>query len=177
MSQPFSENDIVTGPPSFMDGKDARARWDACVTAFAEAKARFDFDNDKPYLSGVSHLLGPYSWGAGMSGLERHNEVVTALKTPYERVYFGLKTSADASRPAEPPEPQRRLARLRALGGDMVRRQYKWRCKGISQLVEAEKNDGHTRTDRKTIKLDLIAAAESERQETREGSRKSAWPP
>ena len=61
------------------------------------------------------------------------------------------------------PDPERRLARLRALGGDAIYRRGEWKITGISALVASEKGEGRKRCDEKTIRADLKEAAENER--------------
>ena len=67
------------------------------------------------------------------------------------------------------PDPERRLARLRALGGDAIYRRGEWKITGISALVASEKGEGRKRCDEKTIRADLKEAAESEREARRAG--------
>ena len=61
------------------------------------------------------------------------------------------------------PDPERRLARLRALGGDVIYKRGEWKITGISALVASEKGEGRKRSDEKTIRADLKEAAENER--------------
>ena len=88
------------------------------------------------------------------------------------------KTAQNAATPAPvagiatnnaTPDPERRLARLRALGGDAIYRRGKWKITGISALVASEKGEGRKRCDEKTIRADLKEAAESEREARRAG--------
>ena len=82
------------------------------------------------------------------------------------------KTAQNAATPAPvagiatnnaTPDPERRLARLRALGGDAIYRRGEWKITGISALVASEKGEGRKRCDEKTIRADLKEAAENER--------------
>ena len=82
------------------------------------------------------------------------------------------KTAQNAATPAPvagiatnsaTPDPERRLARLRALGGDAIYRRGEWKITGISALVASEKSEGRKRSDEKTIRADLKEAAENER--------------
>ena len=86
------------------------------------------------------------------------------------------KTAQNAATPAPvagiatnsaTPDPERRLARLRALGGDAIYRRGEWKITGISALVGSEKGEGRKRCDEKTIRADLKEAAESEREAKR----------
>ncbi len=75
----------------------------------------------------------------------------------------------------EVPDPERRLAALRALGGSAKWRRNRvgiqaWRFTGIQKLVTQEKADGRKRSDEKTIRDDLREAAETESVEKR-----NAW--
>lgn len=68
-------------------------------------------------------------------------------------------------------EAERRLIALRAIGGDVKWWRGAWKITGINNLTEQEK--GCPRSSQKTIRLDLIEAAEAEK---REGT-KPAWRP
>ena len=59
-------------------------------------------------------------------------------------------------------DPERRLARLRTLGGTAKYSRGEWRFTKIGELVKAEKADGRNRSDEKTIREDLKAAAQTE---------------
>lgn len=59
-------------------------------------------------------------------------------------------------------DPERRLARLRSLGGSATYKHGEWQFKGISALVALEKNEERKRSDEKTIRADLKEAAENE---------------
>ena len=65
------------------------------------------------------------------------------------------------------PDPERRLALLRALGGNAIYRRGEWKITGISALVASEKSEGRKRCDEKTIRADLKEAAENEREAKR----------
>ena len=67
------------------------------------------------------------------------------------------------------PDPERRLARLRALGGDATFKHGKWRFAGIVALEASEQKEGRPRNSQKTIREDLQEAAESERVAKRAG--------
>lgn len=62
---------------------------------------------------------------------------------------------------------ERRLARLRELGGNATHKYGKWKIIGISALVASEKNEGRKRSDEKTIRTDLKVAAQNELEEKR----------
>lgn len=67
------------------------------------------------------------------------------------------------------PDPERRLARLRTLGGTAKYVRYKWKFMGMAALVAAEKVDNRRRRSEKTIRADLIQAAQAERDEKSAG--------
>lgn len=67
------------------------------------------------------------------------------------------------------PDSERRLARLRELGGSAKYKNGEWRFTGISSLVDLERSDGRKRIDEKTIRADLREAAENERTARRAG--------
>jgi len=62
----------------------------------------------------------------------------------------------------EVPDPERRLALLRALGGNAKYRNDKWTFTGMAVLVKNEK--GRKRSNEKTIRCDLTEAAKAERE-------------
>lgn len=63
------------------------------------------------------------------------------------------------------PDPERRLAQLRKLGGDAKFNRSKggWSFTGVKALVTSEKAAGRKRSDEKTIRADLRIAAQDER--------------
>lgn len=78
--------------------------------------------------------------------------------------------------PAEPefsaqeaPDPERRLARLRELGGSAKYRDGNWRFTGITLLVADEEEQCRRRRDEKTIRADLKEAAQNELEAKRAG--------
>ena len=68
------------------------------------------------------------------------------------------------------PDPQRRLDALRALKGDAKWIKMKWRFTKIKELVVQEKRAKKPRSDEKTIRKDLIHAADAERMAKRSGA-------
>lgn len=62
------------------------------------------------------------------------------------------------------PDPERRLARLRALGGTVKCVRYEWKFTGITALVQSEKQEGRKRSDEQTIRADLKEAAQTEQE-------------
>ena len=67
------------------------------------------------------------------------------------------------------PDPERRLARLRELGGNAKYSRCVWQFAGIGKLVESEKSEGRNRNDEKTIRADLREAAQAEHDAKRAG--------
>ena len=63
----------------------------------------------------------------------------------------------------EAPDPERRLALLRTLGGTARYTAGEWKFTGITDLVAGEKSAGRARRDVKTIRDDLKKAAQAER--------------
>jgi hypothetical protein len=67
------------------------------------------------------------------------------------------------------PDAERRLSRLRELGGRSTFKNSEWTFKGIAVLVKSEKVEQRKRSDEKTIRADLKEAAQSERETKRAG--------
>lgn len=61
------------------------------------------------------------------------------------------------------PDPERRLALLRELGGAAKYSRCEWTFTGIKALVDTEKANGRKRSTEKTIRADLKEAAQIER--------------
>jgi hypothetical protein len=98
---------------------------------------------------------------------------------PTQAVAFVVADStsnAPAPTPVEPelstqeaPDPERRLSRLRELGGSAKHRSGEWRFTGIASLVASEKAQGRSRIDEKTIRADLKEALQNELEAKRAG--------
>ena len=89
----------------------------------------------------------------------------------------GPDSSAVRAETHERPDPERRLAALRALGGQAKWKRQGWRFTGIAKLVEQE--SGRARNTEKTIRADLREAAEAERDANRSAPAQLAdvqWP-
>ena len=67
------------------------------------------------------------------------------------------------------PDPERRLALLRELGGAAKYTRGEWTFTGINALAGSEKANGRKRSSEKTIRTDLKEAARNERDESRAG--------
>ena len=86
------------------------------------------------------------------------------------RAPFGvLWVRSPASGKDQTPDPERRLTRLRELGGSATYARCEWKFKGTSALVESEKAEGRKRSAEKTIRADLKMAAQSESDEKKAG--------
>lgn len=73
-----------------------------------------------------------------------------------------------AQEPAQ-SEPQRRLNRLRGIGGSAVKKSGGWKFKLSDELIRLERAEGRPRSSPKTIREDLRAAAQAAEDERRAG--------
>ena len=76
---------------------------------------------------------------------------------------------ADSASNDATPDPERRLTRLRQLGGNVTFKRGEWKCAGITALVATEKSEGRKRSDEQTIRGDLKEAAQNELEARRAG--------
>ena len=77
---------------------------------------------------------------------------------------------ADSKAATELPDAQRRLGRLKELGGGAFRdRDGNWRFKGISELINAEASENRPRSSDKIVRADLKKAVEIEVRAEAEG--------
>jgi hypothetical protein len=83
-------------------------------------------------------------------------------------------TEASAAGKPDQPDPQRRLTALQALGGKATRIHGKWSFTKINELTAREKS--RPRSDQKTIRRDLVEAAEAEHKEGQKPTRPSMFP-
>ncbi|APW47340.1 hypothetical protein BLL52_0041 [Rhodoferax antarcticus ANT.BR] len=100
--------------------------------------------------------LVPWLRAHGYSGLAGE------LDTTQNTVDLPTQAPPAAISPAV-PDPERRLAKLIELGGTYKYRDGKWHFTGIGKLENFERNADHKRCSQKTIRDDLIEAAQSER--------------
>jgi hypothetical protein len=107
----------------------------------------------------LAHLRELYSGTPGAN----HAEYVKSLDGILQ------STQPETAAPIPMAEPQRRLAALRKLNGDVMQVRGKWECKGITRLEKQEREEGRERTSEKTIRSDLIQAVIEEARSTREG--------
>lgn len=107
--------------------------------------------------------------------IKRASFTVWARFNGYDALADGLEGK---SRVATAPDPERRLARLRELKGTIEYDSHegRWLIKGIGALTNAEASENRRRVSEKTIRADLIAAAEAERNAARAGSPRGVFP-
>ena len=99
------------------------------------------------------------SWTKGQPEFLRVRAPFTQANTA--KPVTEVAESASASN-STTPDPERRLARLRELGGNATYKRGEWKIVGISVLVASEKSESRKRSDEKTIRADLKEAAENE---------------
>lgn len=117
--------------------------------------------------------------GEGLNNPDRHTLISLSSLCPwlerlgYGELVFRLKAGAEPDAPLHliESEPERRLRRLRAMGGsaEWSARKSDWALKGIGELVAAEASEGRGRVSDKTVRADLVSALEAERAKQREG--------
>jgi len=105
----------------------------------------------------VKASLVPWLRARGFTGLAGE------LDTTQNTVDLPTQAPPAAISPAA-PDPERRLAKLTELGGTYKYRNGKWSFTGIGKLENSERNADHKRCSQKTIRDDLIEAAQSERE-------------
>jgi hypothetical protein len=76
----------------------------------------------------------------------------------------------------ELPDPERRLKRLREIGGEASWYMGKWTFTKTNTLAADEARENRPRSSQKTIKADLEKAAEAERKAKRDGAAASPFP-
>ena len=108
--------------------------------------------------AGLVHLDWLNEWGES----RKPPHVFSTESAPEPQAATPAPEADSASNDAT-PDPERRLALLRALGGNAIYRRGEWKITGISALVASEKSEGRKRSDEKTIRADLKEAAENER--------------
>jgi len=86
----------------------------------------------------------------------------------------GKLPPADIAQESDTQRQQRRLADLRVLGGEWVKRSGSWRAKdrrsgAFRKLVGQEKSNGSRNCSEKSVRFDLCAAAEAEAEVKRSG--------
>ena len=142
-------------------------------------------DGDSGYLHVVENSASkrPLDWrmgavlNAGLVHLDWLNEWGESRKPPLVFSTVAASTPqaatpapvADSASNDATPDPERRLTRLRQLGGNVTFRRGEWKCTGITALVAIEKSEGRKRSDEQTIRGDLKEAAQNELEARRAG--------
>jgi hypothetical protein len=142
--------------------RDAEAGHLACIKSWIEGRGMFP--------GGFSYLRQPEEWRVMKSDLQKWIEEKSSEPDLSPTSTSQLVPEASSS------EPERRLALLRAMGGDAKKVKGEWRFTGITELVYREKADSRKRSDQKTIRVDLKAAAEAESEDKRAGLFKGLVP-
>lgn len=114
--------------------------------------------------AGLVHLDWLNEWGES----RKPPHVFSTESAPEPQAATPAPVADSASNDAT-PDPERRLALLRALGGSATYRRNEWKFTGIAALVASEKSEGCKRSDEKTIRADLKEAAQNEREARRAG--------
>ncbi len=99
---------------------------------------------------------------------------LNARMSDIDRTGGGKQPGIDAAEESALQRQQRRLADLRALGGDWVKRNGSWRARdqqtgAFGKLVAQEKTNGSRNCSEKSVRLDLGVAAEAEAELKRGG--------
>ena len=114
--------------------------------------------------AGLVHLDWLNEWGES----RKPPLVFSTIAAPEPQAATPAPVADSASNDAT-PDPERRLTRLRQLGGNVTFRRGEWKCTGITALVAIEKSEGRKRSDEQTIRGDLKEAAQNEREARRAG--------
>lgn len=134
-------------------------------------------DDERRLTSAVRAKVLDTSDNQGGSAPDRRTHVLTASLITWFRQngHANLATELEYPRTqgANPSlaNARRRLDRLRSLGGDCTydKLDDKWNITGLKLLKAAEDDEGHSRTSEKTLRRDLVSAAEAELQARRTG--------
>ena len=114
--------------------------------------------------AGLVHLDWLNEWGES----RKPPHVFSTESAPEPQAATPAPVADSASNDAT-PDPERRLTRLRQLGGNVTFRRGEWKCTGITALVAIEKSEGRKRSDEQTIRADLKEAAQNELEVRRAG--------
>ena len=114
--------------------------------------------------AGLVHLDWLNEWGES----RKPPHVFSTESAPEPQAATPAPVADSASNDAT-PDPERRLALLRALGGGATYRRNEWKFTGIAALVASEKSGGRKRSDEKTIRADLKESAQKELEAKRAG--------
>lgn len=141
-------------------------------------------DQERLLMSAVrAGQLAASDDGAGVAP-HRHTHVLAASliawfrQNGYVDLAHGLELAGVSGVSPALTEARRRLADLRALGGDCAfdRMDGKWKITGLKALRDQEVGKGHRRADAKTLRGDLRMAAEAERETHRHGRPQGVLP-
>ncbi|MSQ65569.1 MAG: hypothetical protein EXR37_04340 [Limnohabitans sp.] len=135
--------------------RDAEVGHLPCIKNWIEGRGMFP--------GGFSYVRQPEEWRVMKSDLQKWIEEKSSEPGSSPSTTSQLAPEATSS------EPERRLALLRAMGGDAKKVKGEWRFTGTIGLVLREKADSRKRSDQKTIRVDLKAAADAESEDKREG--------
>jgi len=99
---------------------------------------------------------------------------LTARMSDVEQCGGGRQPPSDIAHESATDRQQRRLADLRDLGGEWVKRRGRWGARdgqsgAFGKLVEQERNNSSKNFSAKSVRLDLCAEAEAEAEEKRSG--------
>ena len=138
------------------------------VSALAEAANRGDLSVVRSWQESSGLAPGGFSFARAPAEWRVFRQ--TVVKWCEANGIDAFSSTPDAL-PTTVPDPERRLALLRQLGGDAKYNRAKaaWTFLGISKLVAAEKAGGRARVDEKTIRSDLKLAAQQEREDKAAG--------
>ena len=114
--------------------------------------------------AGLVHLDWLNEWGES----RKPPHVFSTESAPEPQAATPAPVADSASNDAT-PDPERRLTRLRQLGGNVTFKRGEWKCAGITALVATEKSEGRKRSDEQTIRADLKEAAQNELEARRAG--------
>lgn len=99
-------------------------------------------------------------------------------KNGYADLAHGLEFAGIAGVSPALAEARRRLEALRKSGGDCTfdTMSNEWRITGLKKLKEQETADGFGRTSEKTLRRDIVMAAEAEQEASRAGRPQGKFP-
>ncbi len=151
----------------------SRAIWDAAYPARDSGDTTptpgMTFDQEREIWARREVFRNSALVYAGMLG---DAQLIERYQTPEPAPAPDTATPApvvDIASNSTTPDPERRLALLRALGGSATYKRNEWKCKGITALVASEKSDRRKRSDEQTIRADLREAAQNELEAKRAG--------
>lgn len=138
---------------------------------------------DAGLMSGLNSPATSASRETEVAVESMHNWLLHIGQHELAKEFFGQvqHTQTNAARTGKPvSEPQRRLAELRRLKGDVIRcnrTKSGWKAVKLKDLIKSEAACDHGRLDPKTVRRDLFSAAEEEWQAQKDGQPGLQWPP